>query len=198
MKKHLVVLIGFAVLFSACKGKIERSKAEIKQEKQEDSFNVEKRCAPTSVSSKEEKTTKKIWGNAPDFTLVKIGGGNLTLSDYVGKLIILDFWATWCAPCRAEIPHFIELQNKYKDELIIIGVCLDEGNPANVEEFLEKMQVNYPIVMGNREITQKYGGIRGIPTTIFIDKKGNMVETIVGYHEMEDFESKIKQYGKFN
>ncbi|HAX61944.1 MAG TPA: alkyl hydroperoxide reductase [Elusimicrobia bacterium] len=192
MKKLMVILIGFAVLFSACKGKMEQREPEKKQEKSETNFDIGKRCATTVVPIEKKKIAEKTWGDAPDFTLPKIDGGTLTLSDVRGKLIILDFWATWCPPCKAEIPSFVQLQNEYNDKLAIIGVCLDEGDPGNVKKFIEKMQVNYPIVIGNNKVVADYGGIRGIPTTFIIAQNGDIKETIVGYRPKEVFENKIK------
>ena len=90
--------------------------------------------------------------------------------------MILNFWATWCAPCRLEIPYFIELQKRYGDRgLAVIGVSLDEQGPDVVKEFVKQLGVNYPIVIGNEKITEAYGGIEGIPTTFVIDRQGRVV-----------------------
>ena len=134
----------------------------------------------------------KEWGNAPDFTLPKLKGGNLTLSSLKGKVIILDFWAVRCPPCRKEIPAFVELYKKYKDKgLEIIGICLD--SEATVKPFAEKMEMNYPLVFGNQKLDQQYGGIRYIPTTFIIDKQGNITKKHIGYVSRETFEKEIKE-----
>lgn len=131
---------------------------------------------------------------APDFTLPTIYGDSLSLSDYKGKAIILDFWATWCPPCVQEIPDFIELYNKYKDKgLVIIGVSLDRGSVSDVKSFCEDIGIDYPIVMGNDRVSQKYGGIRGIPTTFIIDRDGMIVNKFVGYRPPEVFEAEVKK-----
>ena len=130
-------------------------------------------------------------GDAPDFTLPRLNGGNLTLSSLKGKVIILDFWAVRCPPCRKEIPDFVELYKKYKDKgLEIIGICLD--SEATVKPFAEKMEMNYPLVFGNQEVAQKYGGIRYIPTTFIIDRQGNITKKHIGYVSRETFEEEIK------
>lgn len=153
-------------------------------------------------SSKQEKAATKTegevkvgkWGNAPDFTLPKFGGGQFTLSSLAGKVIILDFWATWCGPCRMEIPGFIELYNGYKDKgLEIVGVSLDRDREVAVKPYAEKMGINYTIVFGNQEVTERYGGIRGIPTTFIIDQSGNIAWKQVGAVHKEIFETEIQK-----
>jgi thiol-disulfide isomerase/thioredoxin len=129
---------------------------------------------------------------APNFELPDVNGRKVRLSDFKGKVIILDFWATWCPPCRAEIPGFIELYKKYKDKGVeIIGISLDEGGVRDVLPFMKEFGINYTILIGNYKVTQDYGGIRGIPTTFVIDKKGNIRAKYVGYRPKEVFERDI-------
>jgi cytochrome c biogenesis protein CcmG/thiol:disulfide interchange protein DsbE len=140
--------------------------------------------------------TDPAWGNAPDFTLDKYGGGSLTLSDYLGKVIILDFWATWCPPCRQEIPDFVQLQNDYGSRgLVVIGVSLDRDGETAVRPYADEIGINYPVVYGfiRPEVGDSYGGIPSIPTTFFINQKGDIVEKYVGYQSRTVFEPKIKQ-----
>lgn len=132
--------------------------------------------------------------SAPDFTLQDLGGSSFTLSSTKGKVVILDFWATWCPPCRAEIPHFISLYSQYKGQgLEIVGVALDKGGVRDVRPFSEEVGINYPLVIGTQDVTEDYGGIRGIPTTFVIDREGNIVERYEGYRDKEVFESAIKK-----
>lgn len=134
------------------------------------------------------------WGNAPDFTLLQLNGESFTLSSLKGKVIILDFWATWCPPCIKGIPDFIDLQEEYKEQgLEIVGVLLDQGKKASLESKVKEMGINYVVVPGGREITQAYGGVRAIPTTFIIDQNGNKVKKYVGLNSKETFESKIKE-----
>ncbi len=129
---------------------------------------------------------------APNFELPDVNGRKVKLSDFKGKIIILDFWATWCPPCRAEIPGFIELYKKYKDKGVeIIGISLDEGGVKDVLPFMREFGINYTILIGNYKVTQDYGGIRGIPTTFVIDKKGYIRAKYVGYRPKEVFERDI-------
>lgn len=138
----------------------------------------------TSVSASE----------APDFTLVDMEGKEVSLSDFKGKIIIVDFWATWCGPCRMEIPSFIQLQNDYKDDVVVVGVSLDQGGPKAVVPFAEKMKINYPVVYGNGQVVQEWGGIRGIPTTFVVDRDFNIQKKYVGYTEHSVFEKDILKF----
>ena len=130
---------------------------------------------------------------APGFTLKDLSGRSFSLSDTRGKVVILDFWATWCPPCRMEIPHFQALYEEYKDEgLVVVGIALDRGGAAAVKPFIESNGVSYPILIGDQNVQASYGGIRGIPTTFIIDRHGRIMEKLVGYRSKEVFESKIK------
>ena len=117
----------------------------------------------------------------------------MKFSDFRGKVLILDFWATWCIPCRVEIPHFVELQKQYGDEgLRVIGVSLDEQGPDVVKNFVKRLDVNYPIVIGNEKVAEAYGGIDAIPTTFVIDRQGRFVSRQMGYNDKETFEKEIQ------
>ena len=130
---------------------------------------------------------------APAWELKDLDGNTVRMADYKGKVVILDFWATWCPPCKKEIPGFINLQKKYGDKgLVVIGVSLDEGGPAVVKPFAQKMGINYPLVMGDQKIAAAFGGIEAIPTTFIIDREGNVVTGHQGYADEATFESEIK------
>ncbi len=129
---------------------------------------------------------------APEFRLLDLQGRPVALSAFRGKVVILDFWATWCPPCRREIPDFVSLQNQYKDQgLQIVGVALDEAD--KVHGFAEANGMNYPVLLGDDNVAALYGGISGIPTTFIIDRRGNIVERFEGFTQRSVFESKIKQ-----
>lgn len=135
-------------------------------------------------------STKKV--QAPKFTLTDLEGKSLSLADYRGKVVILDFWASWCPPCKREIPDFITLQKEYESRgLQIIGVGLDEQE--NIASFARENGINYPVVIGNDEIVKLYGGISGIPTTFIIDKEGNVTDRFEGFTEKRVFEGAIKK-----
>ncbi|UCF78685.1 MAG: redoxin domain-containing protein [Candidatus Eiseniibacteriota bacterium] len=144
-----------------------------------------------SLSCSSGEVTKQ--GNlAPDFTLTALDGREVRLSDHRGKVVILDFWATWCKPCKLELPHFIELYKDYgQHDLEIIGVSLDRTGVRELVAFVEEWKIPYTIVIGTSEVVQNYGGIRGIPTTFVIDKQGNIFRKYVGYREKAVFERDI-------
>ncbi|MBI3317785.1 MAG: TlpA family protein disulfide reductase [Candidatus Omnitrophica bacterium] len=130
---------------------------------------------------------------APDFAAPGLDGKPVKLSDFRGKVVILDFWATWCPPCRQEIPHFKALYSRYQARgLEVVGLALDQNGAAAVRPFVQAEGITYPVAIGNQKITADYGGIRGIPTTFIIDRKGKIVRKFVGYQEMKVFESAIE------
>ena len=130
---------------------------------------------------------------APEWQLEDLEGKSVKLSDFKGKVVILNFWATWCPPCRREIPSFVSLQKEYGDKgLVIIGVSLDEKGPAAVKPFISKMGINYPVVMGDPKVAADYGGIAVVPTTFVIDRNGNVAAMHEGDAPRATFESDIK------
>lgn len=134
---------------------------------------------------------------APDFSLRSTEGKTVKLSDFRGKVVVLDFWATWCPPCKAEIPDFIKLYSQYKnDGFQMLGVSVDQGGLAVVKPFMKNYGINYPILMADNQIVSAYGGISGIPTTFVIDKKGRVRGEFVGYRPASVFENLIKELTK--
>jgi len=126
---------------------------------------------------------------APEFTLIALDGTEVSLRDFEGKVLFLNFWATWCSPCRQEIPGFLEIYDKYKDEgLEILGVSLDRQGPDVVKPFAEKMKITYPLAMANNEIMQAYQPGQYIPATIIIDREGNIHNKHVGYMDKAQVE----------
>jgi cytochrome c biogenesis protein CcmG/thiol:disulfide interchange protein DsbE len=131
---------------------------------------------------------------APDWKLQNLDGKTVQLSDFKGKVVVLDFWATWCPPCRAEIPDFIALQNQYKDKgLVVIGVSLDQGGPGVVSSFAKTQGMNYSVVMGTDDVAAQYGDIQAIPTTFVIDRSGKVVAKHEGETDKGTFEDEIKK-----
>jgi cytochrome c biogenesis protein CcmG, thiol:disulfide interchange protein DsbE len=128
---------------------------------------------------------------APDFSLPQMSGEPLQLSTYRTKVVLLDFWATWCDPCREEIPHFVEMQNKYgPDGLQIIGVSMDDS-PDPVRDFYQRFKINYPVVMGNAEIGELYGGVFGLPIAFLIGRNGRIYAKHTGATEVSVLEAEI-------
>ena len=132
-------------------------------------------------------------GKAPNFSLKTADGKTVELAKQQGKIVVVNFWATWCGPCRAEIPGFIEMYDRYKSKgLEIIGVSLDEDGWDVVRPYVEKMKVTYPVVVGDGTLADAYGGIDAIPTTFIIDKKGNILDRHLGYLSKDAIEKMIK------
>lgn len=155
-------------------------------------------CEKNESNSKEQNTNlslveqSKNTSKAPEFSLQDINGKTIKLSDHKNKIVILDFWATWCPPCRKGIPDLIKLQKKYKDQLVIIGISLDTDTKKDVVPFAKNYGINYPVVYGNQEVVNNYGGIEAIPTSFVIDKKGNIVQSFVGLMSISTYEEIIQ------
>jgi peroxiredoxin len=131
---------------------------------------------------------------APAWKLQDLDGHSVSSEDFKGKVVILDFWATWCGPCRAEIPGLSELQSQYqKKGLAVIGISLDEGGPDAVKDFVAKTGMNYRVLMGNEKVQQDFGGMDAIPMTFVIDRQGNIVKQHLGLTDKSEFEAEIKQ-----
>ncbi|MEK6757058.1 MAG: TlpA disulfide reductase family protein [Bacteroidota bacterium] len=130
---------------------------------------------------------------APNFVLKSADGKTYELSKMKGNVVVVNFWATWCGPCRIEIPDFIEIYKKYKDKGVeIIGLSLDKGGWDDVLPFLKTNTINYPIVLGSQKLASEFGDVRFIPTTFFVDKNGYIVDRHVGAMSKSQLESKIK------
>jgi peroxiredoxin len=130
---------------------------------------------------------------APDFALQDIDGHTVRLSDLRGKAVVLNFWATWCPPCKAEIPWFIDLQNKYGPQgLQIVGVSMDDGGMAAVVPFARKIGINYKVLLGNSDVSDMYGGIYSLPTTFYIGRDGRVLEYVPGLITHYEIERNIK------
>jgi len=151
-----------------------------------------KKSAKTAKSTKPAKTAEIIWGNSPDFSSRMLNGAAFTLSSLKGKVILLNFWATWCTYCRKEIPDLIQLTQEYKNNgLEIVGIAL-EKNPDGIKEFVDEKGINYAIVVGDNELAERYN-IRGIPATFIIDRNGNLVQKYSGMVKKEILETEIKK-----
>jgi len=130
---------------------------------------------------------------APNFSLQTQNGKVIELSKLKGKVVLVNFWATWCPPCRAEIPDFIEVYNTYKSKgFEIVGIALDEEGWSKVAPYIEEAKMNYLVVLGSEKVIQQYGGIKAIPTTFIIDKKGYIAGSQVGLLSKELVEQKLK------
>jgi thiol-disulfide isomerase/thioredoxin len=130
---------------------------------------------------------------AADFALTDLSGKTVRLSDFKGKIVLLDFWATWCAPCRKEIPDLIQLQRQYASRgFTVLGIALDEEGAAVVKPLAQKLIINYPVVIGNTQVAAAYGGIQAVPTTLLIGRDGGILKTYLGAREKSEFQSDIQ------
>jgi peroxiredoxin len=147
--------------------------------------------ASSSASSVQPDTKRH---HAPDFALKDADGKMVHLSDYRGKVVLLDFWATWCGPCKIEIPWFEEFQRKDQDRgLVVLGVSMDDEGWEVVKPFAAREKMNYRVLIGNDQTAQLYGGIDALPTTFLIDREGKIAAVHVGLADRREFENGIEQ-----
>jgi thiol-disulfide isomerase/thioredoxin len=130
--------------------------------------------------------------SAPDFSLKDASGAEIRLSDYKGKVVLLNFWATWCPPCKAEVPWFEEFQRTYANQgLVIIGISMDEDGWKVVRPYMEATKINYRVAIGDDALAQKYGRVESLPETLLIDRDGRIAARHVGIVEKSVYESEI-------
>lgn len=129
---------------------------------------------------------------APPFLLRDISGNIVSTADWKGKVVILNFWATWCPPCREEVPELVQLQNKYKDQLLVVGASEDEDGPPKVQQFAQRYGINYPVVMATKELIENYGGVPALPTSFVIDPQGHVMTKHTGLYEYEVYEREVR------
>ena len=146
--------------------------------------------------------TPKIMANEPEVTFKDLQGKDVPLASLKGKVVVVNFWATWCEPCQVEIPWMIGFQQKYADKgFTLLGVAMDDEGKSAVEPFVQKSQfdvdgkkmaMNYPIVLGNDDLAGKFGGLLGLPTSIVISRDGKVVKRYIGLASEDDLDREIK------
>ena len=151
-------------------------------------------CTSTSAhsagQSQQAHTDRKP---APEFTLQDGNGASVKLSDYRGKVVLLNFWATWCGPCAMEIPWFMEFQQQYKSKgFEVLGVSMDDDGWKIVKPYVTEHKINYRIVLGNDSVTQLYGGVDSLPTSFLIDKDGRVAFVHVGLADKSEYLNEIQ------
>ena len=144
------------------------------------------------------EATAKVGAVAPDFTLQTLDGQNVKLSDYRGKAVLLNFWATWCEPCKIEMPWFIDFQKQYAASgLQIVGVAMDDADVKDIAKFAQDMHVDYPILTGKdadrEKIADTYGGVQFLPESFYLDKDGKILERAFGLKGRGEIEDNIKK-----
>ena len=144
---------------------------------------------PAFANALKSEQTRKT---APDFELQDASGKTVQLSNYKGKVVLLNFWATWCAPCKAEIPWFNEFAKKYgPDGFAVLGVSMDNDHWTSVKPFMEKMAINYPIMIGTRRVAYLYGDVEALPVTFFLDREQKVAAIFPGAASRKQFEQTI-------
>ncbi len=131
---------------------------------------------------------------APDFTLHSLDGKTLRLSDFRGKAVLLNFWATWCQPCKIEMPWFVEMQKQYGPQgLQVLGVAMDDASPPDIGKFAKDLGVNYPVLIGKEAVGDAYGGVQFLPATFYIGRDGKIVDKVFGLKGRGEIEDDIKK-----
>jgi peroxiredoxin len=151
-------------------------------------------CSPTRTAHAQSVSEAKDRKEAPDFALKDVNGKTVKLSDFRGKVVMVDFWATWCGPCQIEIPWFIDFERKYKDQgFVVIGLAMDDEGWTAVKPFIEQMKMNYRVVIANDRLADLYGGVEALPTTVLIDRDGKVASMHVGLAGKQDFQDAIEK-----
>lgn len=146
-----------------------------------------------SVAARAQRPASLVHHPAPEFTRPDLAQHRIDLAALRGKVVLLNFWATWCAPCRLEMPHFVAWQNQYGPKgLQIVGVSIDDS-AAPVGPFVQKMHLNYPVVMGDARLDTLYGGVYGVPVTFLIDREGIVRARIDGGADVSALEKQVRQ-----
>jgi len=171
-----------ALLWTGCSDFVVKSAPKAKQEQQKPaaaSFNLR----------------DAVGQPMPAFSLKDANGQMVRPADYKGKVVLLDFWATWCGPCKVEIPWFIDMERQFKDQgFAVLGVSMDEDGWAAVKPYVQKMQMNYRVLLGNDDVSTAYGGLDSLPTTLLIDRQGKIASVHVGITMgKEEFKDAIVQ-----
>ena len=131
---------------------------------------------------------------APEFTLKDSNGQLVKLSDFKGKVVVLNFWATWCGPCKIEIPWFIDFETRLKDQgFAVLGIAMDDDGWDAVKPYITAKKVNYRVMMGDDSIANLYGGVESLPTTFILDREGRIARTHVGLVSKSEYENDIQE-----
>jgi thiol-disulfide isomerase/thioredoxin len=157
------------------------------------SGNNAPKSTTNSYSNSSDENDSFTNQQAPGFALLDTKGKKIKLEDYRGKIVIIDFWATWCPPCRRGIPDLIKIQKEYKNKVAVIGISLDTDTKKDVIPFIKNEGINYPVVYANQKVVQEYGNVEAIPNSFVINKNGKIVNHHVGLTPKEIYVSEINK-----
>ena len=131
---------------------------------------------------------------APAFTLVSLDGKKVSLSDYKGKAVLVNFWATWCGPCKLEMPWFVDFQKKYGDQgFTVLGVAEDDAGKDEIAKFATRMKLDYPVLLADDKVGKAYGGVEYLPTSYYVGRDGKIIEQTTGLISKDEVEANIKK-----
>ena len=148
------------------------------------------KAAQAIIAAREIRVSK----GAPDFTLRDASGKRVSLSDFKGKVVVLNFWATWCGPCKTEIPWFIDFQKEWQSRgFTVLGVSMDEDGWKAINPYVAEKKINYPVLLGDEDVNQAYGGIDALPTTFIISRDGRVAFLHSGLVNRAEYEKEILQ-----
>jgi thiol-disulfide isomerase/thioredoxin len=149
------------------------------------------RCRPAETT--QAASASNNLKSAPDIQLKDANGANVKLSDYRGKVVLLNFWATWCGPCKMEIPWFIQFEQQYKSKgFEVVGVAMDDDGWTAVKPYIAEKKMNYRVVLGSDQVASVYGGIDSLPTTFVIDQQGKIEATHIGLINRSEYQKEIE------
>jgi peroxiredoxin len=156
-------------------------------------------CSKSGTTVRAAVKPEKDRKAAPDFILKDSNGPPVKLSDYRGRVVLLNFWATWCGPCKIEIPWFMEFEQKFKDQgFAVLGVSMDDDGWDAVKPYIAGQKINYRVVLGNDTVGNLYGGIESLPSTFIIDRDGKVASVHIGLVSKKDYEAEIEHLVEAN
>jgi cytochrome c biogenesis protein CcmG/thiol:disulfide interchange protein DsbE len=151
-------------------------------------------CTSPSGSGRASLKPERERSRAPNFSLRDANGKTVQLADYRGKVVLLNFWATWCEPCKMEIPWFVEFERRHKGQgFAVVGVSMDEDGWKAVKPFVAELGINYRILLGDDSVSQLYGGVDALPTSFLIDRDGKIAATHIGLVSKSKYENELQQ-----
>jgi peroxiredoxin len=156
---------------------------------------LSRKSAQAAADAPAEESVLKAGGMAPDFELKTLDGKVVKLSSYRGKAVLLNFWATWCGPCKVETPWIVDLSKRYQAQgLEVLGVSMDDASSSDdIAKFVKEMAIPYTIVQGTEAVGDAYGGVGVLPVTYYIDRNGKIVSTVIGIKSQSEMEDDIKK-----